>query len=65
MKRVTLRVRDGSERPVTGEGSAAVVVVAVAVEDAAAAAVEMEIEALVLAEKVVTGETVVVVAERG
>ena len=25
MKRVTLRVRDGSERPVTGEGSAAVV----------------------------------------
>lgn len=63
---VSLHVKDGSERPVTGEGSAAVVVVAVAVEDAAAAAaVEMEIEALVLAEKVVTGETVVVVAERG
>lgn len=72
LKGVTLHVRDGSERPVIGEGSAAAAAVAVAVADVAAVvaaadkgagAVEMEIEVVVLAEKVVAGETVVVVVE--
>lgn len=70
LKGVTSHVRDGSERPVIGEGSAAAAAVAVvdvavvvAAADKGAGAVEMEIEVVVLADKVVAGETVVVVVE--